>query len=90
MEVVAQLIVLLSAAAAATLNCSISKSHDGSFSLVMNHTLHSVDLKDCKDFLLYKRECNGVQVEASCSVNCSLFVVKSHPPSSKFNFLFSS
>ncbi|RVE73762.1 hypothetical protein OJAV_G00034690 [Oryzias javanicus] len=115
MEVVAQLIVLLSAAAAATLNCSISKSHDGSFryqisekpsslkcttsweyrngtvivdirkksdiSLVMNHTLHSVDLKDCKDFLLYKRECNGVQVEASCSVNCSLFVVKSHPPS---------
>ncbi|KAF6722062.1 hypothetical protein FQA47_007671 [Oryzias melastigma] len=115
MEVFAQLIVLLSAAAAATLNCSITKSHGGSFryqiaekpnslkcttswedrngtvivdirrnsdiGLVVNHTLHSVDLKGCKDFLLYKRECDGVQVEVSCSVNCSLFVVKSHPPS---------
>ncbi|RVE73736.1 hypothetical protein OJAV_G00034400 [Oryzias javanicus] len=117
MKEAALLIVLFSAAAAATphLNCSITKSNNGSFRhqiseepsspkctaswedrngtvivdilgkydhhLVTSHTLHSVTLKDCKDFLLYKRECDGVQVKASCSVNCSLFAVNSHPPS---------
>ncbi|XP_020558238.1 uncharacterized protein LOC110014965 [Oryzias latipes] len=115
MKEAALLIVLLSAAAAATshLNCSVTKSKEGSFryqtsenpnspkcitswedrngtvikdisekadrNLVMNHTLTSVELRGCKDFLLHKRECGGVQLEASCSVNCSLFVVKSQP-----------